>query len=679
MVSSNLLEYIYNQKLNMYKNIIVPLLLISLFISCEKDEELPPLPIVETIGSQLFSNGGVKLEGNISNLGDYEILDYGFELFANGNNIYYHVDHHAELPATQGQYFVEIIQNLYPDLEYYYTAYVTTELDIYKGERLSFISNGSATPIMTRCSPDITHIGDTVTLIGSSFPTDPNDVYFKFGNSNSEIISINESEIKFVVPKPEDDLRTLEISAYGSQVFEDGLLALYLPTINSTDPTTAFFGDTINIVGDHFNTHINYTNAKIGGFDAEIISTSRNEIEVIIPEQVNYSNSIITIYAQNEYVDYNNFNIKIPEFINVPTEVFTEEYFEIEVDKTYPNKNKFLISDREYYPEIIDDTRLRFYINSTALLEQRQNYIKWEINDIEVVSELPITIGNPFIKIKDGYNNNFPFAEYDVHTANNRVLVIGDIAYTDGKKYIYKLDDYSLEWTNQTLITENGSAHILGANVSHVYSEYTNSIYALKRSEHADNFIKINTDTGNITLLTSNFASQYFGKGFSYQNNIYYTTPLTNDLWLFDINSETWQVVSTLPYDISQYRNSYINAIVVGDYVYISNGSDDEQHNDFWRMNLISNQWEQLPDNPNPRKNSAVYLLNGELHFVTNEVWKYELLNSTWEIMINPGIPNSPYDNRVDSFKQNNIPYVIWRESATNVQYLNLFIGDLVD
>jgi hypothetical protein len=33
----------------------------------------------------------------------------------------------------------------------------------------------------------------------------------------------------------------------------------------------------------------------------------------------------------------------------------------------------------------------------------------------------------------------------------------------------------------------------------------------------------------------------------------------------------------------------------------------------------------------------------------------------------------------VDAFIQNNIPYVIYREDFSNISYLNLFIGDLVN
>lgn len=671
------------KKYKMFKNITYILLVTCVIFSCDNDNEednLPPLPIVETVGSQVFSSGGVTLQGNISNLGDNQITAFGFEVETQGNNVYYNVNHQVTLPATQGIFVVEILQGLYPDLEYHFTAYVTTDLDTYRGETLSFFSNGSANPIMELCTPNIAHIGDTVVLSGENFPTDINELELKFGDSYAQIESTTETEITFTVPRPEGDLRGLEISSYGNQVIENGLLDLHQPIITSTNPATAFFGETISIIGDHFNNNIYSTSVSIGGIDAQVLSTSRNEIQVIIPEDVNYSNSIITVYAQNQYVNYNNFNIKVPEFVTVPNQVYTDQNFLVTVDQTYENKNLFLIDGKEYYPTIIDDTTLQFYIYSSQSFVQRDITLKWVINDIEVVSDQLLNLSNPYYKVKDGYNNNFPFAKYDVFTINNEAVIIGDIAYTNPLKYIYKYNDVTRTWTNQSQLNSNGSPYSFGSGgASFVYSENTNLIFGLRSNGFAQDFIQVDISTGNVTELTPNNQSNYYGKGFAYQNKVFYTMPLTSDLWAYDINNQTWSVISTLPYNITQYRNQYITPIVVGDYVYIANGSDDSQFNDFLRMNLITYQWEQLSNNPSPSKSAAVYLRNNQLHFVGTEVWKYDLVTQNWGIMPNSGITNNPYDHGTDVFIQNNIPYVIYREDFTNVSYLNLFFGDLVD
>lgn len=661
----------------MYKRFLSVVLLVSTIISCVSDENFSPIPTLETVGSQVLSSGGVILKGNITNLGFDEIIEYGFELTAQS----YNVNHQVELPANQGLYSLEILQGLYPGLEYNYRAYVRTESDIYRGETLSFISNGSASPVMQACLPSIAHVGDTVVLSGENFPTIINHIDLKFGNSSAQIISVTETELTFIVPRPEGNLRGLEISSYGNQAFQNGLLDLYQPVINSVNPSSAFFGENIVIIGDHFNNNVNYTSVTIGGFDAEVISTSRNEIQVIVPEDVNYSNSQITVYAQNQYVSYNGFSLSVPEFLNVPNSVYTDLNFLVTVDQTHENKNTFLINDKVYHPDIIDDTTLEFYIYSSQSFEQRENVLKWVLNDVEVVSSQTLNISNPFYKIKDGYNNNFPFAEYDVLTINDEAVIIGDIAYTTSAKYIYKYNDVTREWENQSLISDDdGSSHVFGyGGASFVYSDYSNYIYGLKGNGYQQNFIQVDINTGNVTLLTPNNQSGYYGKGFSHQNKVYYTLPNSNNLWAYNIDTENWSIVSTLPYNISENRNKHISLIVVDDYVYITNGSNDSQYNDFWKMNLNTYQWEQLPDNPSPSRSATVYKRNNKLHFVTTEIWIYDLLTQNWEIMPNPGITSNVYDHGMDAFIQNNIPYLIYREDASNISYLNLFMGDLVD
>ena len=510
----------------MFKIIIKFFIITILFVSCDKDEneKSSPYPLVETLGSQVFSSGGVQLQGNISNLGDSEIIAYGFELLTKVNTNYYSSNHIVDLPASQDQFSLNILSGLYPDLEYEYTAYVTTALATYRGETLSFVSSGSASPKLLACSPSIAHIGDTVVLKGENFPTNSENITLKFGNSYAEILTITTTELSFVVPKPEGNLRSLEISTYGNQAFEYGLLDLYQPIITNINPTTAFFGDTITILGDHFNTNIYNTSVTIGGYNATLISGSRNEIQVIIPEDVNYDNSIITVYAQNQEVSYNNFTIKVPEFTYVPNQIYTDEYFTVTVDQTYENKNLFLIDGVEYYPIIINDTTLHFYMYSSQTFNQREIEIKWVINDLEIVSEQLLNISNPFFNIKDVYNN-FPFGQYDVFTINNKAVVIGDIANTDISKYIYSYNNVSKTWENQSLINDNGSAHFFSYTNSFVYSENTNLMYGLKSNGYTQNFIQFDIDTGNVSLLTPHpeQTNYYFGKGFSYQQKIYYT------------------------------------------------------------------------------------------------------------------------------------------------------------
>ena len=376
----------------MIKHIFTILVFIGVFVSCSKEDDSSPFPVIETLNSEVYASGGVKLEGNIANLGKETIKGYGFELYTNGGNIYYNVNHPAALPAKKGKFYLEITQGLYPNLEYSYTAYIRTDTNTYKGERLTFLSKGSTTAVLEKCTPNIAHIGDSIVLTGKNFPTDKNHIEFKYRGSYAEIIAAKENEITFKVPNPSGAGNLIEIEAYNKKASHSALLSLYAPVISNIYPNPAFIGDTITIEGDHFNLNKYLTHVSLGGIKSELLSTSRNKITVIVPNEVSFNNSQVTLFAQYQTVNYNMFLITPPKFTFTPTDVYTNEYFTIKVNKTYSSNNKFIIGSNEYYPEIMDNETLRFYLNTGTLFNQRENYIKWKINGAEFISEIPISI-----------------------------------------------------------------------------------------------------------------------------------------------------------------------------------------------------------------------------------------------------------------------------------------------
>jgi hypothetical protein len=660
------------------------ILLLGLIVSCDNNEEnLPPDPIIETLGSEVYSNGGVMLNGNMVNIGDLEIIDYGFKLFSSSGNFTYNVNHSAELPASLGTFEVEITQGLYPDAEYNFTAFARTEEGTYQGETLSFYSRGSATPRLLSCEPPLVHISDTITLTGLNFPTDTNRIGLQFGDAYAQVISATSTEIVFKVPKPIEDSRQLKLSAYDKTVFGNGLLDLFTPIINTVSPDQAFFGETITLEGDHFNINPNFTSCTIGGFDAEIISTSRNAIEVIIPEEVNYANTEIILNAQNQEVNSSDFSLRVPQFLEVPNIIYTSKYFDVTVDISTENQNNFKFDDYESYPPyFVDENTLRFSIPSSIAFDDRDVNLRWIINDLEIEAPHPLRISNPFYKIKDETNNFFPFSDYNVFTINNEAVVVGNIELEfTSAKYLFKFDSVAQEWVNQGGILNNGSLYPLqDNNKSFVYSEYDNSIYTLMGSGYTNNFIKINPNTGEITQKTSNTSVGFYGTGFAYNNKVFFTNGYNTDIWANNLDTDTWEVVTTVPYDTSNFRNFDITIYVDCNYAYFLNGGFNtvSHSSDFWRLNLDNYVWEQLPDNPSPNEYGTIYKIGDELHVVTDFVWKYNPNTATWTQLEDSGI-TSGLDTRLSSFIQNDIPYVIKEAGATNVTYLSLFFGDLIN
>jgi len=657
----------------MIKNTIV-LIVIILFYSCNEDDS-PTYPIIKTIDSELISTGGVELIGDIVNLGDNTILDYGFEVVSEENTVNYNETHEETSNPEPGLFTLNIIENLHQGVMYHFNAYIRTETQTFRGDTLSFYSNGSAPPVLLNCEPSIAHIGDTVTLYTENLGRDESKILLYYGNTSAEILEVVDNKITFIVPRPNGLNRDLKVFSYGNQVTDDTILALFTPIINSTNPSEAFFGETIRLIGDHFNLNLDYTSVKVGGFNAQMISTSRNEVEIIIPEEVNYSNSTITLYAQNQYVDYD-FNLLLPEITIIPDAIYTDEYFDITVTKTHDSKRLFYIGNREIYADLIDDVTYRFYLYSTYIFDQRENSLNWVLNDEVVQSDEPLVVSNPYYDIM-GYYGNFPFNEFNAYTINGTGYVIGnDITNSDAIYYMYS---YINEvWLNQTLIAEpNGTLHDITES-NYAYSESSSSIYSLGRNYLTHNFLKIDPLTGFITTLSSNIDSDFPGKGFAHQDKVYFTNPTNTSLKAYSISNDSWEVISQVPYNIFDGRNYNVNTIVVDNYVYFANGNDGQQFNDFWRMNLNTYQWEQLPDNPNPNKHGTVYQYGNALHFVTDEVYVFDLSSQTWSFMEKHGLPN--FSNvPVESFISDGFPYIIRAFESNGFYAPNLYFGDRVE
>ena len=659
------------------KLIITIIVIIMAFYACSKDDGFS-LPAIKTLDASVYSEGGVKLNGDIIRRGSEKVVDYGFEVSGR--------KYHGELPVPKGKFSIDIKQGLYPEQEYFFVAYIKTETETYRGEELSFFSRGSVSPILEKCIPSLTHINDTIILQGKNFPeNNTNNTQLKYGKSSAKIISISETEIKFVVPKPTIGNNIIEITAFDKTIQKGDLLNLHKPLISSITPSTAFFGDTIVINGDHLANNINYSSVLIGGYNAKIVSTSRNMTKVVVPLDVNYSDTRIRLTAQNQNVDYSNFSLRVPQFTYVPEMIYTGEYIEIKVDKTSSIQKNLLINDIALNPTVIDDTTFRFWLNNGIVLEDRKNELIWRINDLDIVSEVQLNIVNPFIKIKDGYYNFWPFDEIEeVFTIDDKVYVIANkkTIYGDERRFFYLFDEINIKWIEQVYIDTNTNSDIqafgpYSSELTSVYSPHDKEIYFLHKSQYENNFFKVAIDSGIITTLPSNHASSVYGIGFAYEDKVYYNTATGDAVWQFDISSNNWSLVTNTPFAKGGFRNIFVNVIVVDNYAYFANGETGSNYADFWRLNLDNLNWEQLTDNPNPKKYSTVYHFNDELHFVSGEANKYNLNSGSWETIDKAGVKfgnNEP----IFSFTQNGTPYLIRKNVFSNITYLNLYIGDLI-
>ncbi|MBA6155092.1 IPT/TIG domain-containing protein [Tenacibaculum sp. S7007] len=662
------------------------LIALTLLIGCKDEEEGSLIPIIETLPAAIPSGGGVILTGNIVDMGKESVVSYGFELFANSNNIYYNVNHLVDTKIKNGRYTLRINHGLYPDVEYFYNAYIETENETYQGERFSFLSKGSAKINLNSCLPNVAHIGDTVKLVGENFPAeDMRALELRYGYSYAKILSVTENEIEFIVPKPEKERSTITIEAYRKEYAKDGILQLYKPIITGVEPKSAFYSDTITVVGKHFdNVSYNYhSKAYIGTARAEIVKVYRDSMRIIVPNDAVYNNTKIRVFSQDDYSSYDGFSLYEPKFTNFPREVYFADNHVVSFDRKIPESKArssiYFGGVKIGYFENNGVTEIAIYGG-----EEREHPLVWKVSpDKEIVSDFTIKVINPFYKIKQ---KEFPpFRDAYLTASKDKVYILATDRATDGR-YLYSYNFNDRKWNVEHKIVFKDDLVINSFSQKLVYSEYQNQIYGVTSTATHENFFKLDINTGNVTKLShiplekDDYAN--FGDGFTYKNDIYFVAGKDfSQLWKYNVDLDSWSKFTDIPFNKERYRGRYVCMDVKDNFVYFNNGADGNQYSDFWRLNIENGIWERLADNPNPKAKTASYVFNNEIHYVSDKVYKYDTTANSWTEMYKPGLRISYNDHRrVFSFKHNSIPY-IYETKVLNSYYTdyNLYIGDLVE
>jgi len=143
-------------------------------------------------------------------------------------------------------------------------------------------------PGIVKAEPVLVTFLDTITITGVNFHplVEYNSVVI--GDISTEIISINTTEIKFIVP---GQLKTMEnemkLISTGFEVNPNTIFTLKPPVLLSFSPDTVFKpAEIITLNGENFNPIFQNNSVHVGNFEAEIIESSVNYIKVILPSQI---------------------------------------------------------------------------------------------------------------------------------------------------------------------------------------------------------------------------------------------------------------------------------------------------------------------------------------------------------------------------------------------------------
>ncbi len=201
------------------------------FTNCERDAEVQPkeYPYVITNSPTVNSNGA-EFSADITNIGNQEILKYGFVWSTEPNPTIQDYNKIFDDKANKGIYTCNVNYGLAKGQTYYVRAYILTDQYEVYGNVKSFNSQGSLPPVIDDFEPKFGPIGTEVTIEGKNFALLKNGNKVKFGDIEVLVDSVSENIMKVKIPpisKPEMVQVTIETA--GMTVTSQDSFDLWFP------------------------------------------------------------------------------------------------------------------------------------------------------------------------------------------------------------------------------------------------------------------------------------------------------------------------------------------------------------------------------------------------------------------------------------------------------------------
>lgn len=158
--------------------------------NCEKEAEVKPrdYPYVIT-NSPKVNEEGAEFSANIANVGNQEILKYGFVWSEISNPTILDNNKLFEGMPKKGIYTYNINSGLTKGHTYYVRAYILTERYEVFGNEKSFNSLGSLPPEIIDFSPKKGYAGEVIIITGKNFSNNPKNILVEFGDNIASIDS----------------------------------------------------------------------------------------------------------------------------------------------------------------------------------------------------------------------------------------------------------------------------------------------------------------------------------------------------------------------------------------------------------------------------------------------------------------------------------------------------------
>ena len=677
--------YIKFYNIKLMKKILV-ILGILFFYSCD-EEDIIPRPTVENQRATLLVDGGVELFGQINNVNNAS--SYGFVISRyEGGTLNFSSDIVAtDYGKVDGEFSVSIRDGLLEGQTYYFNvflehenvnAYLGYEGNYIFGEEMSFVSNGSASPIINKVTPSIAHVGETIAIAGRYFSDDFN-VYFN--DKKAEIVAKSDTLVQVIVPfdyyrnEPYTNV-SIKKPAQEPTIFEG--FSMHVPEITAVEPYYAHEKDTITIIGNHFSLlkEQSTVSMEVYGdyFDLEIIESTRTEIKFVSSGRFYELYPRMRLKSQFQTVNFNDkFQAKLPTITEAPACISFGETATI-YGTDFPSVGGDFNAEFTLRIGGVGFSAVSIARDRIVLDVQDGFYTDFILEDVvieyvgeTITYEKDICVNEPWIKVSfdnpQHQPHNYQNETYGVVRQNNNSFITVGKLNTTTHKF-------------ESVLNQQLPASILYGSLR---AWHENKMYHYDISPNINKFYGYNFLNGNLEELAAFPGAQrvngvmtcvgnyvYLGLG---RNNAY--QPF-DDIWRYSIANNTWEFVLTYP-GIHTSDDAITAPLVFSfdNQLFFGGRSTNSNSNLFWEIDL--NTFSLVPRANVPM--ASAHGLKGATignkgYFEDNYLYEYEVLTNQWTIHEDIQIVDFVYPDSSQSLftsKGN-----LYRSVHTSAPYYNL-------
>ena len=528
-------------------------------------------------------------------------------------------------------------------------------------ETLNFIG-----PEITSLSKTEVVYGDTVEIFGNHFGYHEGLNSVKIAEEEIVVLETDSTKIKVVLPVTNKNF-TISITNSVGQTSASELTTLD-PILTQITPDEGFYGDEIEIKGNHFGYIEEIVEVYFNDQKAEIVSFSNESIETRLPEGLKnpITAKVLVSGTETNLAEYYYLGPQIDSFS--PKNGTWGDQVTIVGNNfsTTPSENTVIVDGIN--AEVFSSTQNAIVISIPNEVNNKDFLIKVEVNDVQVEAKEEFTMNDPVISsitpsytkvsnqkiVVEGSNFN-PVLNANSLTFNEINL---DITSSTQSKIEAILHETVIE---NLLVTELIKAPII---LNNVVGEISSDLLTID--------YKTAWESLSLFDLSKTIASYQIG-------SIGYIILSDRKFYQYDSKKDNWTRLSSFPGSVSpgttrgggvyfELNNKLYYGLGSTTYPCESNPNAfcRKQWSDFWVYDPISGVWNQLNSLPIEGSNASISVLDNEAYLtriVTSDghrliTLKYNSTQDTWSELSPPIANNSGiYTFTLSSFTCDNNLY----------------------